>query len=536
MRIADWDRRLRAPWNRANPDDEGGPDLDVLLGPRFLTEGWGHKPVLFDWGARGEIDWVEAVRRLARTVTPDRVEHVIAEGRVAGPPDGLEPGSEARQLVVIRDTHQELAPVAQLHAAFRRTFGCPVTTGLYLNGPDAPGFPVHHDAHHVFAVQLVGEKTWWLGPPTVAWPHRRYTHPSVGPEPDQSLVVAQGHTLYLPPGVRHRAQCTGTLSVHLTLGVHAPHTVDVLEAAMADLGAHDPALREALTPVVEAGRVRWQADRATLARQLRRVADRLGSWSPVLDDGTVAHLATGERVQGAWPVREGRLVAPRVVPSDALARATAAAEGLLALDAAHSVHLRGSVLSADPHAQDVDLLAVVHGEPGPAGAACREVLGRYPAPVPWDLRVVGLDGLRTGRIGAWLQVIVAAGSVRLAGEPVWDTPPAVVPGALLAERLMAEWGGQWAQARDRPPSVERTVWLQKRALRLGGLLGMAATGQLTRHPDGCVALLERVAVQLGPLARRVRDDLYEKDTSDGATERALVLGQAVGVRWAGGPR
>jgi hypothetical protein len=135
---------------------------------------------------------------------------------------------------------------------------------LYVS-PDAAGFAMHMDAHHVFVLQLEGEKTWWYGEtPALPWTlssakldaHGRPVlvgardgEPLVDdddrpiPPPDASMLrevtLTSGDCLYLPPGTWHTTQARGG-SIALSVSPpRAPASRFLLEALAGRLGSAD---------------------------------------------------------------------------------------------------------------------------------------------------------------------------------------------------------------------------------------------------------------------------------------------------------
>ena len=160
--------------------------------------------------------------------------------------------------------------LAALVAELRISSGEPPFGKLYAS-PDAAGFAMHMDAHHVFVLQLEGQKTWWYGDePALPWtlsngkvdPHGRavLTGPRDGePMLDeldrpidppaasslQEVTLRPGDCLYLPPGTWHMTRARGS-SVALSISPpRAPalhHLLDALEERLLRV----PAWREDL--------------------------------------------------------------------------------------------------------------------------------------------------------------------------------------------------------------------------------------------------------------------------------------------------
>lgn len=94
--------------------------------------------------------------------------------------------------------------------------------GYFSFGP-SNGIPVHFDPHHIFAIQLYGQKEWSLGvEQSQFYPHKAVT--IFNDENEMTpckLILNENEMLYLPPGRTHSVK-TKELSIHIAIGVHTP--------------------------------------------------------------------------------------------------------------------------------------------------------------------------------------------------------------------------------------------------------------------------------------------------------------------------
>jgi bifunctional lysine-specific demethylase and histidyl-hydroxylase NO66 len=137
----------------------------------------------------------------------------------------------------------------------------------YFTPPQSQGFVAHFDDHDALIVQLQGSKIWHLYAGIDVPPHEMWRHASIPaaelPAPID-VRLETGDVLYLPRGRVHAAESTSELSVHLTVGMHAP-TLSLLATRMlnalnnSDARAHlqlpprflsDPDVRAALGSLV----------------------------------------------------------------------------------------------------------------------------------------------------------------------------------------------------------------------------------------------------------------------------------------------
>ncbi|PEQ91726.1 hypothetical protein CN481_15670 [Bacillus sp. AFS006103] len=116
-------------------------------------------------------------------------------------------------------------------------FGCKANINAYYTNGPARGANPHYDLHHIFAVQLHGQKEWKVGPIMLDSPHPDHHQQFVGEHPSFSSVysVKKGEILYMPPGMWHDVETT-SVSLHLAIGLQPPtwysYMQDVLTHAM----------------------------------------------------------------------------------------------------------------------------------------------------------------------------------------------------------------------------------------------------------------------------------------------------------------
>lgn len=186
--------------------------------------------------------------------------------------------------LIVSQFHELHRPLARFCRGLERLFLHPVQANIYLTPPGAQGFRTHFDSHDVLVLQVSGEKKWryWDHQP-VPFATNRTPWDGRAHAPDQAkakhLTLKAGDVLYLPRGVPHdaAAQAGGEPSLHITVGLLEPTWGDALKAAIDQLEASTPALREAF-PV---WRLSEEAARASLA------ADAAGRLRLVATDGAL---------------------------------------------------------------------------------------------------------------------------------------------------------------------------------------------------------------------------------------------------------
>ena len=124
--------------------------------------------------------------------------------------------------------------------------GSNVRINYFLSTGPAKGIRPHYDNHHVFAVQLIGEKTWGLGPKVaVSSPEAPDFYPEIDPPVEATVQTKVGDVLYIPPGGWHGAE-TREHSVHATVGIYPPTYAEYLRQLISSRASSDVVLRSEL--------------------------------------------------------------------------------------------------------------------------------------------------------------------------------------------------------------------------------------------------------------------------------------------------
>ncbi|HIM97763.1 MAG TPA: hypothetical protein EYM57_07695 [Gammaproteobacteria bacterium] len=111
----------------------------------------------------------------------------------------------------------------QWESFLTKLFSSRITLNGYFSFGPSEGIPIHFDPHHIFAVQLFGDKKWRLGScQSQAYPHKAVTLSGESNEISMlELTLNAGEMLYIPPGRIHSVH-TESLSVHVAIGIHTP--------------------------------------------------------------------------------------------------------------------------------------------------------------------------------------------------------------------------------------------------------------------------------------------------------------------------
>lgn len=121
---------------------------------------------------------------------------------------------------------------------------------LYCSWKQRQAFDSHYDRHEVYALQIVGEKTWRIYEGRAEAP---IEHPAFKNVPQaeydrmkggvaQELVMRPGDLLYLPRGQFHDALASSDVSVHVTFSCSEPIGLEWL-TRLWELAVRDPLFR-----------------------------------------------------------------------------------------------------------------------------------------------------------------------------------------------------------------------------------------------------------------------------------------------------
>ncbi len=196
----------------------------------------------------------------------------VIERSGGGSTAALEAFSRSAALVV-QGAQRYFGEVDDLLRTWPPISAASVNANVYLTRQESSVFAVHHDEHHVIAIQTEGVKEWRVWPPVVAAPHRRFAFdPETPADEPMRFTTEPGDALYLPLGWLHDARTLGGCSVHVTVGVTPPRWLDVIEATVLKMAAESSLLRSELPSAMDGGeRVYFAED----ARHVRAILDYL---------------------------------------------------------------------------------------------------------------------------------------------------------------------------------------------------------------------------------------------------------------------
>jgi lysine-specific demethylase/histidyl-hydroxylase NO66 len=153
--------------------------------------------------------------------------------------------------VVLDDVEQYVRPIATLAHAIEAELNFATKVNAYITPPESQGFVAHYDGHDVLILQIQGSKIWHLYKGADVPPHqlrREEKWVAAGLPLPTDLRLEVGDALYLPRGQVHAAEATSEISVHLTVGIHAPTALTYVVAALNSLSFCEDGLNARLPP------------------------------------------------------------------------------------------------------------------------------------------------------------------------------------------------------------------------------------------------------------------------------------------------
>ncbi len=143
----------------------------------------------------------------------------------------------ARGATLVLNFIDQLTPELSAFArSLEQALGGTVQANLYLSSKRKQGFNAHFDFHDVFAMHVMGEKTWTVFDGRAEYPIKhaafegwpRERHDQHKGEHWRDVRLTPGDLLYLPRGQYHYALADDGPCVHIAWGVTYPIGMDVL--------------------------------------------------------------------------------------------------------------------------------------------------------------------------------------------------------------------------------------------------------------------------------------------------------------------
>jgi hypothetical protein len=175
--------------------------------------------------------------------------------------------------LVLNDIDQLTPELSTFARAMEEALSAKLQANLYMSSQKKQGFKVHFDTHDVFAVHVMGEKTWMVFEGRAQDPIAHNLFKDLPAEHHEvakgklwkEVRLKPGDLLYLPRGQYHYALADEEPCAHLALGATFPIGLDAVRYLF------ERAVQE---PVARAN---FGRDKAAVAAQLKQLGERLAA-------------------------------------------------------------------------------------------------------------------------------------------------------------------------------------------------------------------------------------------------------------------
>jgi bifunctional lysine-specific demethylase and histidyl-hydroxylase NO66 len=153
--------------------------------------------------------------------------------------------------IVLDSIHRYVRAIASLLHAIEVELNFATQANAYFTPPQSQGFVAHYDDHDALILQIRGSKIWHLYDGAEVTPHEMVRQQPVATAalpPPTDVRLDAGDVLYLPRGRVHAAEATSELSVHLTVGLHAPTLLMLVTRMLNSLSDFDDRVHTQLPP------------------------------------------------------------------------------------------------------------------------------------------------------------------------------------------------------------------------------------------------------------------------------------------------
>lgn len=138
--------------------------------------------------------------------------------------------------LILNDIDQLTLELSEFCRVMEEALGAKLQANLYLSSQKRQGFQVHFDTHDVFAIHVMGEKTWMVYEGCSASPIAHPLFENLPPDHHEKakgslwkkVHLKPGHLLYLPRGQYHYALADDEPCVHIAFGATYPIGLDVI--------------------------------------------------------------------------------------------------------------------------------------------------------------------------------------------------------------------------------------------------------------------------------------------------------------------
>jgi ribosomal protein L16 Arg81 hydroxylase len=183
--------------------------------------------------------------------------------------------------VVLDGVEKYVRAVAKVARSIEVELNFPIQVNTYITPPGQTGLAPHYDDHDVLILQVQGPKIWhmYLGadrPPREIQREKDKAVDADGLPAPTDVRLEAGDVLYVPRGRVHSAETTSELSIHLTVGIHAPTVLMLAIGALYSQSWRDDRLNARL-PVRHLDDAQLDATLRALVREAVEIVDDSGA-------------------------------------------------------------------------------------------------------------------------------------------------------------------------------------------------------------------------------------------------------------------
>lgn len=155
--------------------------------------------------------------------------------------------------IVVNEVHRFSSRLMDLASSLSEELGVQCVVNAYLTPPQSVALSPHFDSHDIFALQVVGQKQWFVDSEHSSLTTKSTFQPILSADQASSVdfrevVMDEGDVMYLPRGCVHHARTISCQSMHLTVGLYPLEWSEFIASAV-EIAASAPEARGLRTSV-----------------------------------------------------------------------------------------------------------------------------------------------------------------------------------------------------------------------------------------------------------------------------------------------
>lgn len=127
--------------------------------------------------------------------------------------------------IVLNEVHRFSSCLMDLASSLSEELGVQCVVNAYLTPPQSVALSPHFDSHDIFALQVVGQKQWFVDSGRSRLTTKSTFQPILSADQAslvdfKEVMMEEGDVMYLPRGCAHHARTISGQSMHLTVGLY----------------------------------------------------------------------------------------------------------------------------------------------------------------------------------------------------------------------------------------------------------------------------------------------------------------------------